>query len=237
MEKISAIIIVVVICAISVVALAFAGVEEIADIVNFFQDEKDDYKLEARIMVDRNEVYVNENITFNAANSTGDIIDWLWDFGDGNVSKEPVVLHGYASSKYYNVYLTVKDKKGNKDIESITVKINNRNYFDESSGQIIMTPRGGVSTGDSWLYFPVYMGTSNATIFANWSLQSNGALISIYLEDCEYNTLYSNSQFLTGTLDINEVFNEFENYGEDYYMSVWCYSGNLYFAMEVSVCY
>ncbi|UCF08222.1 MAG: PKD domain-containing protein [Thermoplasmata archaeon] len=186
MKKLIAIIIVAVILVTGIVALAFSNTKEIEDIINIFQEENDDNNLEAQIVVDRTEVYVNENITFDAANSTGDIVEWLWDFGDGNLSYEPITLHGYVSSKYYNVYLTVKDKKGNKDIESITLKINNKNYFDESSGQVIMTPRGGFITGDCWLYFPVLTGTANATVCANWSAQSTGALISLYLEDIAF---------------------------------------------------
>ena len=53
----------------------------------------------------------NEQITFDASGSNGNITSYTWKFGDENVTtlKEPTVNHGYSQSGVYNVTLTVKD--------------------------------------------------------------------------------------------------------------------------------
>ena len=58
--------------------------------------------------------YINEPITFNGSNSTGDgeIISHEWDFGDGNTSDQPITNHSYATPGNYTVTLEVTDDGG-----------------------------------------------------------------------------------------------------------------------------
>ena len=51
----------------------------------------------------------------------GFIVNYTWNFGDGNISYEKNPVHQYAKAGTYNVTLTVKDDKG--AIASITKKI------------------------------------------------------------------------------------------------------------------
>jgi len=71
---------------------------------------------------------VNQTITFNASSSydlDGTIEEWIWDFGDGNVTSttEEIIVHSYSSTGDYNVTLTVTDDEGatNSTTKIITV--------------------------------------------------------------------------------------------------------------------
>jgi PKD repeat protein len=60
---------------------------------------------------------INQTITFDASNSTdpdGNIINYDWNFGDGNITNttEPIITHAYASVGTYTVNLTVTDDDG-----------------------------------------------------------------------------------------------------------------------------
>jgi PKD repeat protein len=57
---------------------------------------------------------------FNARNSTGNIVSYSWDFGDGEKGSGIEVEHIYAEPGYYNVTLTVKSKSGTIDTDVTT---------------------------------------------------------------------------------------------------------------------
>jgi hypothetical protein len=229
MKKIIAIIIILAVIATSVVALVGYNA--------FVASTGEENNLKAVIVVDKTEANVNENITFDATNSTGDIVEWIWDFGYGNVFKDPRVTFGYGTSNHYYVYLTVIDKKQNKDIQSVLIKINNEDFMDDASGQIVMTPMGGVYSGATRIFFPVFRGTSNATVYTNWSIESTLAYITVYANDNDFNYLYNEDIIVNGAHNVNEIFTKFECYGEDYRMGIACDSGNIQYTLEVTVCY
>jgi chitodextrinase len=58
---------------------------------------------------------VGEAIQFNASESwdpDGEIVNWTWDFGDGNASEGEAIIHNYTIAGDYNISLTVKDDRG-----------------------------------------------------------------------------------------------------------------------------
>jgi PKD repeat protein len=60
-------------------------------------------------------VFVGQEITFDASASSapgGSIIDYSWDFGDGQTASGPVVRHTYHSPTNYPVCLTVTSSDG-----------------------------------------------------------------------------------------------------------------------------
>ena len=57
-------------------------------------------------------LFENEPALFTDA-STGEITQWLWDFGDGNISHERNATHTYKKAGCYGVNLTVTDEYGN----------------------------------------------------------------------------------------------------------------------------
>ena len=55
--------------------------------------------------------------------SYGSIVNWTWDFGDGNISYWQNVTHSYAEKGTYTVTLTVTDDDGLNDSISKTIYI------------------------------------------------------------------------------------------------------------------
>ena len=71
---------------------------------------------------------VGEEAEFDASTSApngGTIIEYLWDFGDGNVTltTDPILTHVFGSVSAYNVTLTVKDSEGLSDSTWQTVNV------------------------------------------------------------------------------------------------------------------
>jgi len=68
----------------------------------------------------------NGQVKFEAISSydfDGEIIQYFWDFGDGETSIEKETLHNYSNPGYYNVSLTVTDNDGFKSTENITISV------------------------------------------------------------------------------------------------------------------
>lgn len=68
---------------------------------------------------------INEQITFDASKSIGNITAYKWNFGDNNATTTaaPTTTHAYAQPETYNVTLTVDDSNGlwNTTTFSVTV--------------------------------------------------------------------------------------------------------------------
>jgi len=69
---------------------------------------------------------LGEQITFDASQSKGTIVKYVWDFGDGNVTNttEETINHSYSEAGNYEVTLTVTDDDGatNSTTKEITVQ-------------------------------------------------------------------------------------------------------------------
>jgi PKD repeat protein len=66
-------------------------------------------------------------VKFDASGSTdqdGDVLSYLWDFGDGNTSTSVSVSKYYSSTGTYQVKLKVTDAKGLSDDASTTITVN-----------------------------------------------------------------------------------------------------------------
>lgn len=88
----------------------------VADIIVEFQGEKPK---------------VNDAVTFSATNSTdidGSIVDYYWEFGDGESDKGETVTHTYKKSGIYVVNLTVTDDDNANDTTSMAITIEMRKY-------------------------------------------------------------------------------------------------------------
>jgi len=93
----------------------------IIDIVLLGPDQNSPFAL---IEIDlEEELVINETISFNATGSydpDGFIVDYLWDFGDGNTS---TLLHSYKQPGNYTVTLTVTDDDNLTSVAVVTVSI------------------------------------------------------------------------------------------------------------------
>lgn len=69
------------------------------------------------------------DITFDGSDSydsDGYIVEYLWDFGDGETGNGSIVTHQFQMSKAYTVILQVEDDDGDTDETSHTIVINNQ---------------------------------------------------------------------------------------------------------------
>jgi len=70
-----------------------------------------------------------QDIVFDASQSfdvVGEIINYSWDFGDGEFGYGKNVIHSYMDDGVYAVKLTVEDDDGSRDTQDISVTIKNR---------------------------------------------------------------------------------------------------------------
>jgi len=67
------------------------------------------------------------NFTDKSYDLDGSIVNWTWDFGDGNISYERNATHAYARNGTYTVNLTVRDDDGeaNSTLRNIIISPNN----------------------------------------------------------------------------------------------------------------
>jgi hypothetical protein len=64
------------------------------------------------------EGFVDEIITFDGSNSydpDGEIVEWFWDFGDGDTDLGSVVTHSYSELGVYSIEFKVIDDDGAED--------------------------------------------------------------------------------------------------------------------------
>lgn len=67
--------------------------------------------------------YLSVAFTDNSSDVNGDIVSWVWDFGDGLSSTEQNPSHSFASTGTYNVSLTVTDSQGNSSTSVMDVSV------------------------------------------------------------------------------------------------------------------
>ncbi|AWZ47990.1 hypothetical protein C3495_03800 [Clostridiaceae bacterium 14S0207] len=103
--------------------LVFKGL--LNDLTSIKEDNK---KPIAKINISKNNVKLNEDIQFNGDESTdadGNIVSYLWDFGDGKTSNEVNPNHKYSKEGCYDVKLKVTDDKGAIGEETIKISVVN----------------------------------------------------------------------------------------------------------------
>jgi uncharacterized protein YkwD/plastocyanin len=68
-----------------------------------------------------------------------DIVEWEWDFGDGETATGAAAYHMFADNGTFEVTLTVTDAKGNSDTETRTVTVTNADpeaEIDDAAAQV-----------------------------------------------------------------------------------------------------
>jgi len=111
-----------------------------------------------------------ETISFSDTSNDidGTIVNWTWDFDDGNISYDQHPTHHYLNNDTYNVTLTVKDDDGatNSIWQLITVTLPVYNENDNTWFTSIQDALDAASSGDTII---IYDGTFNENIFINKS--------------------------------------------------------------------
>ena len=92
-------------------------------------DDNDSYSSNRAPIINAGGPYssmVGEPVVFDASGSydpDGDLLTYLWNFGDGSIGYGAKQNHTYAIAGNYTVKLTVTDSKGDSDIKNIGVEI------------------------------------------------------------------------------------------------------------------
>jgi outer membrane protein assembly factor BamB len=114
-----------------------------------------------------------EQVTFDASQSSGNLTEYRWNFGDGNetAATEPAINHTYVRPGTYNVTLTVKDNNSlwNITTSSVTIhEIQNRSenvseaaFYRQSLDRKGYAPTEGPETPD--LLWTSYLNDSVTT--------------------------------------------------------------------------
>jgi peptide/nickel transport system substrate-binding protein len=88
--------------------------------------EKKNTAPEAVIKTDKSEANIGETITFDGSNSSdidGEIVKYLWTFGDGTNATGKVVTHSYSKSGVFSVTLNVTDDDGAHGTNSTKISV------------------------------------------------------------------------------------------------------------------
>ncbi len=127
---------------------------------------------------------INETITFDASQSydeDGQIISYLWDFGDGNNSTNKIASHSYSAQGTYNYQLTVTDNANDTGKISGQVIISDPNAVQ----RFTITPsEGSLSTGEQVLIHIDFnsQNLAEGNYSGNIMITGNGGNITIPLE-------------------------------------------------------
>ena len=90
---------------------------------------------------------VNQQVAFNAGDSSGsgsEIVNYRWEFGDGETGTGETTTHQYTESGGYNVTLTVVDSEDQTDTVTETVSIDTEGTSDNES--TVEVPGFGIGT-------------------------------------------------------------------------------------------
>ena len=153
---------------IAIIVVGGIGVAYATDIIEFDEDKKKDKdqnddednqeNVVAVITANRTQVKVNENITFDASQSQGNITSYIWDFGDNSLKGNNVsMVHSYTNGGKYMVNLTVVGSEGSSGYAEIVIGVN---YHQEENGTLYS--------------YPILPDTDNATVpVLNGSMDMN----------------------------------------------------------------
>jgi PKD repeat protein len=101
----------------------------------FGTEEKEEPPLVAHIGTDKTKARIGEGFNFTAENSTGNILQYTWSFGDGNGSSGEKVYHSYNKPGWFNVTLTLKGSSSQSANTTIAVGTQMRDIsVDRSEG-------------------------------------------------------------------------------------------------------
>jgi PKD repeat protein len=99
------------------------------------------------------------NFTDLSYDTDGSVVNWSWDFGDGNSSFDQNPVHSYGDGRLYEVYLTVLDDDGFIDIKSGRVNVSN------------------VAPVANFSWDPLYPTTSDFVNFTDLSYDTDGSVV------------------------------------------------------------
>ncbi len=83
-------------------------------------------------------------VTFDASRSSGDIVEYLWTFGDGATGSGVISYHTYRERGTYPVFLTVVDRSGATHQAQTTVSVHSKRPI----AQFTISPSAFIRAGE-----------------------------------------------------------------------------------------
>jgi hypothetical protein len=120
--------------------------------------KKEAYILEAIISVDKNIVYPNETITFDASNSKGDELEYYWDFDNSDGFqwvKDKTITYSYPEYGAYTATLKVVDINEGYDYEHVNIYVNYKAGYSDNITK---------SEGEKSYFFPLKTSAQSAVV-------------------------------------------------------------------------
>ncbi|MBU3132632.1 collagenase [Clostridium gasigenes] len=158
-------------------------------------------------------VYKNKEIKFTSnvtLDNNNKIIEYLWDFGDGNTSNEANPSHKYEKIGDYTVTLKVKDNEGLSDNKSIKIKVENMSVIkpkilnevevndsiEKANGPILNDTlvKGNMENGDSDTFYFDVLSDSELNINVQKSGEANITWVLYDSPDAENYIAYANER-------------------------------------------
>ncbi|WP_268035014.1 PKD domain-containing protein [Algoriphagus sp. PAP.12] len=96
------------------------------------------------VIISNGDIQILENVEFQDL-STGDVLIWEWDFGDGQTSNEQNPIHIYKDKGLYTVTLTTTDSIGCQSV--YTIQVEAKDDF------LLMVPNAFTPDGNKNQYF------------------------------------------------------------------------------------
>lgn len=110
------------------------------EVSNLYASVELDYAA-ALIVPSRTSGYVPLEVVFNGTNSasSGTIVNYSWDFGDGNTASGPIVTNTYTAANVYTATLAVADDNGNTATNTVAITVE----LSPTLASIVATPTSG----------------------------------------------------------------------------------------------
>jgi len=99
------------------------------------------------------------DVTFT--NNSFSAVEWLWDFGDSNMSAEEDPVHAYTNPGTYFVSLIVTDAEGCKDTAGVTIQVNQTPLSQDIHDTIIC--QGDIIVFDAGAGYDGYLWSDGST--------------------------------------------------------------------------
>lgn len=87
-------------------------------------------------------------VTFDASRSNGDIVEYLWVFGDGGTGAGITASHTYAARGTYTVFLTVVDRSGATEQAQTTVFVHSKRPI----ARFTISPSADIRAGEEVMF-------------------------------------------------------------------------------------
>ncbi len=134
----------------------------------------------------------NKKIVFNASSSydlDGEIVEWRWDFGDGNTTTGMVVNHTYLEDGLYVVNLTVTDDDGTESYLNKTILLADiyvdENVFDPAN-KTWNKIQDAVDNASDGCFIYVRPGTYEENVYINKSVMIQGINAKVECTSCAF---------------------------------------------------